>query len=364
MTATRIKSPSPSSLARKGPTVAGAHPYAVAAAATVGALAISAMVNRHLAKKAETDNPPAGRFLEVNGVRLHYVEHGSGTPLVLLHGNGSMIQDFESSGLTDLAAKSYRVIVFDRPGFGHSDRPRRTVWTPAAQAELIHSALRRLGVSRTIVLGHSWGASVAVALGLKYPDLVQGLVLASGYYYPSLRPDFVALSAPALPVLGDVLAHTLSPIVSRVIWPLLMAKIFGPRSVPKKFDGFPKEMAVRPSQIRASAAESALMIPDAVHFRDEYANLKMPVVIVAGDEDRLIDTDAQSARLHRDISQSRFHRVPGNGHMIHQTATGVVMSAIEEVAEAGETANDGRSRQIVGQPAGPDRELGNVLLAL
>ena len=97
-----------------------------------------------------------------------------------------------------------------------------------------------------------------------------------------------------MPLVGDVLGHTLSPIVSRVIWPLLMAKIFGPRSVPKKFEGFPKEMALRPSQIRASAAESALMIPDAIHFRDEYANLKMPVVIVAGDEDRLVDIDAQS----------------------------------------------------------------------
>jgi pimeloyl-ACP methyl ester carboxylesterase len=333
MTATHIKAPSPSSLAQKGRTIAGAHPYGVAAAATVAALAISAMVNRHLAKKAENDNPPAGQFLEVNGVRLHYVEHGSGTPLVLLHGNGSMIQDFGSSGLIDLAAKSYRVIVFDRPGFGHSDRPRSTIWTPAAQAELINGALQQLGVSHAIVLGHSWGASVAVALALEYPNLVQGLVLASGYYYPSLRPDVVALSAPAVPLVGDVLAHTLSPIVSRVMWPLLMAKIFGPRSVPRKFEGFPKEMALRPSQIRASAAESALMIPDAIHFRNEYANLKMPVVIVAGDEDRLIDSGAQSARLHRDVAQSRLHRVPGNGHMIHQTATGVVMSAINEVAE-------------------------------
>jgi pimeloyl-ACP methyl ester carboxylesterase len=108
-----------------------------------------------------------------------------------------MIQDFESSGLIDLAAKNYRVIVFDRPGFGHSDRPRNVIWTPVAQAELINSALHRLGVSHAIVLGHSWGASVAVALALKYPKLVQGLVLASGYYYPTLRPDVVALSAPA-----------------------------------------------------------------------------------------------------------------------------------------------------------------------
>jgi len=123
----------------------------VAAAATAAAWAISALVNRRLARNAENDNPPAGQFLEVSGVRLHYVERGSGTPLVLLHGNGSMIQDFETSGLIDLAAKNYRVIVFDRPGFGHSDRPRNVVWTPAAQAELINSALERLGVSHAIV---------------------------------------------------------------------------------------------------------------------------------------------------------------------------------------------------------------------
>ena len=282
----------------------------VASAVAIGALTAIALVNRHLAKKAEHDNPPAGRFLEVNGVRLHYVERGAGDPLVLLHGNGSMIQDFESSGLIDLAAKDYRVIVFDRPGFGHSDRPRNVVWTPDAQAELIKRALARLGVSNALVLGHSWGASVAVALALKYPDLVRGLVLASGYYFPTVRPDVVAMGAPSLPLIGDILSHTLSPLISRAIWPLMMAKIFGPRSVPKKFEAFPKEMALRPSQIRASAAESALMIPDAFHFRDQYADLKMPVVIIAGEQDRLVDIDTQSARLHSDISQSRFHRVP------------------------------------------------------
>jgi pimeloyl-ACP methyl ester carboxylesterase len=334
MTTAHLQRRARRALALDRPTITQAHPYIVAAAATVAALAISALINRHLAKNAESDNPPAGQFLEIDGVRLHYVERGSGAPLVLLHGNGSMIQDFESSGLIDLAARNYRVIVFDRPGFGHSDRPRNVVWTPAAQAELINSALQRLGVSHAIVLGHSWGASVAVALALKHPKLVQGLVLASGYYYPTLRPDVVALSAPAVPLVGDILGHTLSPLISRAMWPLMMAKIFGPRSVPKKFEGFPKEMALRPSQIRASAAESALMIPDAFYFRDEYVNLKMPVVIVAGDEDRLIDIDAQSKRLHHDVPQSTFHRIRGSGHMIHQTATGVVMSAIDEVAAA------------------------------
>jgi pimeloyl-ACP methyl ester carboxylesterase len=338
MSAANVMKRSRSSNVSRGKTIADAHPYALAAAVSVGVLAISALVNRHFATAAEHDNPPTGKFLEVNGVRLHYFERGSGAPLVLLHGNGSMIQDFETSGLIDLAAKTYRVIAFDRPGFGHTSRPRNVVWTPAAQAELLRSALDRLGVSTAIVLGHSWGASVAVALALKYPELVQGLVLASGYYYPSFRPDVVALSAPAAPVIGDVLGHTLSPLVTRLMWPLMLAQIFGPRAVPKKFEGFPKEMALRPSQIHASAAESALMIPDAFNFSDEYPTLKMPIVIVAGDEDRLVDIDAQSARLHSDVPQSKFHRVLGNGHMVHQTATDDVMSAINEVAEDQSTA--------------------------
>jgi pimeloyl-ACP methyl ester carboxylesterase len=311
------------------------HSYAVAAVVAAGALAATALLNRHLAKKAVQDNPPTGQFLEVDGVRLHYVERGSGEPLVLLHGNGSMIQDFESSGLVDLAAKKFRVIIIDRPGFGHSSRPRNVIWTPDAQAQLIRRALERLGVSRAIVLGHSWGSSVAVALALRFPDAVRGLVLASGYYYPTLRPDVVALSTPAIPVVGNVLGHTLSPLVSRLMWPLMLAKIFGPKSPPAKFTRFPKEMALRPSQVRASAAESALMIPDAFHFEDKYAKLKMPVVIIAGEDDRLIDIDKQSARLHASVSQSALRRVPQNGHMVHQTATGEVMAAINEVAGSG-----------------------------
>jgi pimeloyl-ACP methyl ester carboxylesterase len=332
MNAARLKTRLSAAKLHPGRGAARPHPYLAATAATIGVLAVSALVNRHFARKAVRDNPPLGQFLDIDNVRLHYVERGSGEPLVLLHGNGSMIQDFESSGLIDWAAKNYRVIVFDRPGFGHSDRPRDVIWTPVAQGELINKALQRLGVSRALVLGHSWGASVAIALALKHPELVRGLVLASGYYYPTARGDVVALSAPAVPLAGDILSHTLSPLVSRVMWPLLMAKIFGPKSVPTKFDGFPKELAVRPSQIRASAVESALMIPDAFSFQDQYATLKMPVSIVAGEDDRLIDIDEQSSRLHADVVQSTFHRIPGNGHMVHQTATGSVMSAIDEVA--------------------------------
>jgi hypothetical protein len=128
------------------------HPIAVSAAVVVAALAISALANRFIGKRAERNNPPMGKFVVVRGVRLHYVEEGEGNPLVFLHGNAGMIQDFASSGLMSRAAERYRVIVFDRPGFGYSDRPRSTIWTAEAQADLLHDALIQIGVSRATVL--------------------------------------------------------------------------------------------------------------------------------------------------------------------------------------------------------------------
>jgi pimeloyl-ACP methyl ester carboxylesterase len=247
-----------------------------------------------------------------------------------------MIQDFESSGLIDLAAMKYRVIAFDRPGFGPSDRPRRTVWTPESQANLLNAALTKMGVSQPLVFGHSWGTLVAVALALNYPRNVRALILASGYYYPTVRADVLVLSPPALPLVGDVLSHTISPILGRLLWPIFLRKIFGPNPVPKKFAGFPEEMAMRPSQIRAAAAETALMIPAAYSFRQAYGRLKMPVAIVAGREDRVSEAQ-QSAELHRDIAQSTFRCISNNGHMVHQTATAEVMSAIDLANQTKET---------------------------
>jgi pimeloyl-ACP methyl ester carboxylesterase len=313
--------------------LARANPLWAAGAAVAVGLAGTALINRRAAQRAERDNPPIGTFLTIDGCRLHYMEKGTGCPLVLLHGNGSMIQDFVSSGLIELAAKQYRVVVFDRPGYGHSDRPRSTIWTADAQAALIFKALKQLHIPRAVVLGHSWGASVAVALALKHPETVRALVLASGYYYATPRADVMVMSGPAIPVIGDVIRYTIAPVISRILWPTLLHKIFGPRAVPAKFAGFPKEMALRPSQIRASAAEAALMLPAASSHSGEYPDLKMPVTIIAGEDDRLIDIDEQSARLHRDVGQSKFSRLSGEGHMIQQTATASVMAAIESAAQ-------------------------------
>jgi pimeloyl-ACP methyl ester carboxylesterase len=300
--------------------------------ATGVALAAAALFVRYKTRQAERANPPIGNFIEVDGVRLHYVERGEGQPVVLLHGNGTMIEDFDLSGVLDLAATRYRVIAFDRPGYGHSTRPRGRVWSPKAQAEVLHEAMQRLGIERPIVVGHSWGAFVALALALQFPSDVRGLVLLSGYYFATVRLDAPLLAGPAIPVIGDLMRHTVSPLLGRLMWPALLRRMFSPADVPRRFDRFPLWMSLRPMQLRAAAGESALMIPAALALRRRYRELTMPIVIMAGDEDRYVDARQQSARLHRELPQSELRLAPGAGHMVHHVAPGEVLAAIDSAA--------------------------------
>ena len=202
----------------------------------VGVLILLALGNCAFSVVAER-NPPIGTFTECEGVRLHYLDRGDPTApcVVLFHGNGSMIQDFTISGLVDLLARRNRVLSFDRPGFGYSQRPRLRIWTATAQAALFVKALDQLGVRNPVVLGHSWGALVAVALGVRNDYPIRGLVLASGYYFPTWRWDVWMMSGPAIPVLGDLIRYTIGPILSWAILPMAFRKLFAPRSVPRDF---------------------------------------------------------------------------------------------------------------------------------
>ncbi|WP_298231710.1 alpha/beta hydrolase [uncultured Azohydromonas sp.] len=306
-------------------------PGLVAAAAVLG---VSALVTRAMTRKAERENPPRGHFVSVDGVRLHYTVHGApdNPPLVLLHGNGASATEMEISGLVELAARHFRVYVFDRPGYGHSERPTQGHrYTPQAQARLFLHALRELQVERPIVLGHSWGSMVAFAMGLAEPQALRALVLASGYYTPSLRLDAPLMGIAALPVLGTLMRHTISPLLSRAIWPLLTRRIFAPRPVTEAFKrDYPTWMSLRPHTLQASAAEAGMMIWEGIKQRRHERELAVPTVIVAGAADLLVVTRWQSQRLHARLPQSRLRLVPGEGHMVHHTATPAVMEAIAE----------------------------------
>src|SRR4051812_12154977 len=280
---------------------------------------------------AERKNPPIGSFVQCDGLSLHYIDRGdSRAPcVVLLHGNGTMIQDLTISGLVDRLARHSRVVCIDRPGFGHSPRPRSTIWTPLAQAELLAIALNQLGVRDPVVFGHSWGTLVALALALRKDYPIRGLVLASGYYFPTARLDFWIMSGPAIPLFGDLLRYTIAPLVSGAILPTLLRKLFAPQAIPEAFrNEFPKSMMLRPKQLRAAAEESALLIPSTAKLRSQYPEVACPVHIFHGKRDEVIEF-AQSERLHSEMPQSSLDLIPGAGHMVTYQDDNRICSEIE-----------------------------------
>ncbi|WP_237215682.1 alpha/beta fold hydrolase [Falsiroseomonas oryziterrae] len=307
---------------------------ALGSAAALGALALQ---SNAAAKRAERENPPRGHFVEAGGIRLHYLARGEGEgpPVVLLHGNAVRAEDWVASGVFDALAARHRVVAFDRPGYGFSERPRDRIWGAEAQAEVLAEAFHRLGLDRPVVVGHSWGALVAVALGLDFADSVSGLVLASGYHYPTARADVAIFSPPAVPVLGDVVRYTVGPLVGGLIAPAMVRRMFAPLPVPPRFTAaVPIPMMLRPWQIKASAEDAATMTLRAASVQSRYGELgRMPVAIVAGSEDRIIDIERHSVRLHGAIPGSRLWAVPRVGHMVHYAARELVVEAIERIAE-------------------------------
>ena len=300
-------------------------------AAGVAGLALAG-ANALVARRSEKRHPPQGSFLTVNGIRLHYSDRGEGKPVVLIHGNAVTGDDWNTSGVADLLLKKHRVIIFDRPGFGYSERPRGSLWTVVDQADLIHDALVQLGIERPVVVGHSLGTLVALALAERHQADVAALVLLSGYYFATARPDVLLVTPGALPVLGDILRYTVSPLLGWLQMPLLKRSMFSPARVPDRFQAeYSAAIALRPSQIRAMSGDGALMIQGALSLLSGYAGLTLPVVIIAGDGDKIVFA-RMAGRLQSTLPNSKLHIVKDAGHMVHYFAPEQVAEAIESVS--------------------------------
>jgi pimeloyl-ACP methyl ester carboxylesterase len=303
-------------------------------AGSAAALAAMALWNIYQARKIEREHSPVGKYITAAGVRLHYIEKGEGRPVLLLHGNVVTADDYALSGLLDRAVRrQYRVVAFDRPGFGFSKRPLGALWSPAQQSDLLRAAFEKLDIKRPVVVGHSWGTLVALALALDHPDAVSGLVLLSGYYHPTLRADVALFSLPAIPLLGDLIRYTVGPLIGSALMPLIAKSMFSPLPVPERFtNGFPYGLPIRPWQIRAEAQDTATMVSAVAAIQRRYWELRLPVMIMAGTRDRIVDHRRHAVCLHEKIPQSALLLVPGVGHMLHYAVPEQVVDAIEAIS--------------------------------
>jgi pimeloyl-ACP methyl ester carboxylesterase len=321
----------------------------VKTAMLTGATAVAsiALANFLVARRTERKHPPKGTFVEVEGVRLHYSDRGQGSAVVLIHGSAVTGEDWNTSGVAELLLRAnHRVIIFDRPGCGYSERPQGRLWTAAQQADLLHQAIAKLEIEQPVVVGHSWGAIVALAMAQRHPADVAGLVVVSGYYFWTLRPDVVMVTPNALPLLGDLLSYTISPLLGWLQMPLVKRAMFSPADVPSRFEAeYPTALVLRPSQIRTTALDGALMIPGALSLKDHYKDMDLPVAIIAGDGDKIVFPRA-AEQLRDCIEGSTLTIVEGAGHMVHHLAPEKVAEAITNIADLAQKSGGHGATQL------------------
>jgi pimeloyl-ACP methyl ester carboxylesterase len=296
-----------------------------------GALAAVSYAGARLIERAY---PPAGRFVDVDGGKLHVLELGpaDAPPVVLLHGASGNLGDMRMALGERLSAK-YRVILIDRPGHGWSDRPDgRADAAPMRQAALIHQALEKIDVRKAIVVGHSWSGALATAYTLSFPDAVSGLVLLAGVTHP--WPGDVAwlnhvVTAPAI---GPLVAHTIILPLGYFMVDVGVAAVFAPEMPPPDYAARTGvRMILRPKEFIANAQDLVDLKASVTAQSPRYGEIKAPTAIIAGDADRVVYTDIHSRGIARMLPDASLTVLPGVGHMVEFAATDLVLRAIDEV---------------------------------
>jgi pimeloyl-ACP methyl ester carboxylesterase len=278
----------------------------------------------------------AMRSVVVNGVRLNYVNAGSGRPVVLIHGNPGSHQDYTLSVFGKLS-QSYSVIAFDRPGHGYSERPDSTGTTVEVQADIICDALRRLSINKPVLVGHSWGASLVLAAAIAYGTAVSGIVLLAPAAYPTVSIEWWSV-LPNIPLLGNLFVKTLTPLVGRALVKASLKDAFHPQDVHDHYAQRSAEMWTRPDRVRACAYDERTLRASLKNLSQYYSEIQMPAVIITGSADRLLDPKEHAYPLQQTIKNSKLVVLPNTGHQLPQTRPDAVISAVNVVWSA---ASDG-----------------------
>ncbi len=277
---------------------------------------------------AEAAFPPSGQFVTVDGMRLHYEMAGSGPDLVMIHGASGSLRDLTFS-LRDRLTDRFRVVVVDRPGLGHSDALPET--SLLAQARHIKAGMAQLGVTDPVILGQSYGGSVALAWALDGGPRALVLVGSPSMPWPGKLDPWYRLTST---VVGRGLAVPLaSAWVPDSYVRAATATVFAPDPVPEGYDAWlgaaltlrRETLATNVAQVNALREELVTMVP-------RYPSLALPVELIHGDADTIVPLDIHSLPLSKLLPDATLTVIPGVGHMPHHSHVDEVVAAIDRAA--------------------------------
>ena len=286
-----------------------------------------ALFSQFAGRRAERQAPVDGQFVDVDGARLHYVELGAtetdSPPIVMIHGLGGQLRNFTYALTEQLPGR--RLVVIDRPRSGYSTVSAGAEPGLADQATLIAQAIAKLGLERPLVVGHSLGGAIALALALDHPDAVGALALIAPLTQPQddVPPVFRGLVAGGESKLGRaIVANLLAVPLGAATGKQTEAAVFAPESAPEDFavrgGGV---LALRPGNVYAAMYDIRAARDEIAALVERYGTLSLPVSILYGRGDNLLDYRLHGERTAAMIPDCRLALVSG-GHMLPVTQPG------------------------------------------
>jgi pimeloyl-ACP methyl ester carboxylesterase len=271
-------------------------------------------------------------LLRPGAAPLSWAQAGSGRDVVLIHGAIVTLEDMVLSLFPSLTSHA-RVTAFDRPGHGHSGHAG---WTgsPWRQAAAIHDAVNAMGLERPVVVGHSFGAAVALAYALQFPRQTRGVVAVSPIAFPEMRLEHLVFAPRSTPPAGLLLNQALQATLDPVLLPALWNAMFLPQMMPDDYlYRFPFEVAGSSRQMSAEAQDSLSLNVGLARSALRYWRCQAPIEVIVGGADQVV-SPAHGAMLSRLAPRARLTRLPRLGHMLHHFAPEVVAEAALRLSAA------------------------------
>jgi pimeloyl-ACP methyl ester carboxylesterase len=295
----------------------------------LAALALTIVVLNWTYGRLPAEPKPAGTFIQVGKLRIHYIERaGTGAPVVLIHGLPGTAEDWNE--VTPLLA-GHRTIAIDRPGFGYSSGG----YVPfERQLSVIHQMLAELHVTNPILVGHSYGGTISLGYAERYPGEVRGLVLvdaaAAGTHPGSLQGlEAHAIQVMQLPVIRQVADATFSQLLRKVSAEMGDSEAFDPEPVSAAHRHRVLAINMTHGNLEALAGEY-LAAGSVIDRLDRGLRaIEVPAVVIQGEQDHLVK-QMYGRRLASELPHARLMMLYG-GHMQPYVHPAAIAAAVQSL---------------------------------
>jgi len=284
------------------------------------------------ARKITAAFPPSGKFMDVDGQRIHYVDKGQGPAIVMIHGLGGNLMNY-SYALGDRLARDHRVIMVDRPGSGHSVRPKGAPANLKAQAETLAKLVRNLKLDRPVLVGHSLGGALSLTIAADHPDCAGALALIAPLTEAreEVPAAFKGLEI-ASPLMRTIVSWTLALPLSIINRDKVLDVVFGPDAVPADFPTRAGGLlGLRPTAFYNTSTDMMAVGADMPAVMSQYGAIAYPIGMLYGRGDRLLNYKIDGEGMKAKCPQLDLRLMEG-GHMLPLTAPDACETLIRDIS--------------------------------